>query len=440
MKIFAGLAKINHEEVIMTVKKLFILPVCLVLAVSMSFAGGGGQRSPQTAKTSINFWTWRPEEIEGFEELLGIFESQNPGIDVIQTAHKSTEYNTILSAALSGGSGPDVFMARTYGGLETFAQSGYLEPLDARIPELKNFSDAARRGAASVSDGKIYGVPIASQTLFVFYNTEIYSKLGLQIPKTWAQFLANCEAVKKAGITPIGHGGKDAWILEIMLGTLCPNFYGGTSFYDKVVKGETNFLDPVFVAAVDRLNELKPYVPDMFMGVSYDDARSLFINEQSAHFIGGSFEAGYFSSQNPSLKYDLFAPPTLNANDPSYVSVYADGNFAMNAASSHKEAVTSLLHFFASKTTGDFYVKSLKQVSAVPGADTSSAPFIAKVIGLQKNNTPYIFLVGFRYEQPTGSTLAQAALQGMFGGQLTAAQVCQQIQDGIASYYKPFQK
>jgi raffinose/stachyose/melibiose transport system substrate-binding protein len=425
----------------MTLKKCVILLWCVLCVVSWAFAAGGQQAgSSGGEKTVIQFWTWRPEEIEGFEELLGIFETQNPGIDVVQTAHKSTEYNTILSAALSGGSGPDVFMARTYGGLETFAQSGYLEPLDTLIPDLKNFSDAARRGATSVSDGKIYGVPIASQTLFIYYNAAIYSKLGLQIPQTWSQFLANCEAVKKAGIIPIGHGGKDGWILEIMLGTLCPNFYGGTAFYDKVIKGETNFQDPAFVSAVNRLNDLKPYLPDMFMGVSYDDARSLFINEQAAHFIGGSFEAGYFSSQNPSLSYDLFAPPTLNTGEPSYVSVYADGNFAMNAASTHKDAVTKALRFFAGKTTGNFYINSLKQVSAVPGADTSTQPFIGKVIALQKYNTPYIFLVGFRYEQPTGSTLAQAALQGMFGGQLSAEQVCKQIQDGIATYYKPFQK
>jgi raffinose/stachyose/melibiose transport system substrate-binding protein len=422
----------------MKTRKSLMLACCFLVMLTLVFSACGQKK--EAAKTVLNFWTWRPEQVEGFDELFAIFESQNPDIDVVQTAHRNTEYNTILSAALSGGSGPDVFMARTYGGLETFAQSGYLEALDTIVPDLKNFSDAARRGAMSIADGKIYGVPAAGQTLFIFYNQNIYAKLGLSIPKTWDQFKANCEAVKKAGLIPIGHGGKDAWILEIMLGTLCPNFYGGTAFYEKIIKGETNFQDPVFVKAIDRLNELKPYLPDMFMGVSYDDARALFINEEAAHFIGGSFEAGYFSAQNPDLTYDLFAPPTLNVNDPSYVSVYADGNFAMNAASAHKEAAGKLLRFMASKATGDFYVKNFKQVAAVPGVDTSSEPFIAKVIALQEHNTPYIFLVGFRYEQPTGSTLAQAALQGMFGGQLSAADVCKQIQDGIATYYKPFQK
>ena len=427
------------EECVM-VKKSVVLVLVALLVASMVFVACAKKEQAAGEKTELNFWTWRPEDVDAYEKLLATFKSQNPGIEVVQTAHRSTEYNTVLSAALSGGSGPDVFQSRAYGGLETFAQSGYMEPLDNLVPELRNFSDGSRLGATSVSDGKIYGVPFASQTNVVYYNQDMYSQLGLSVPKTWDQFKANCEAIRRAGITPIGNGGKDAWILEVMMGTVCPNFYGANNFFDKVVAGDTTFEDPAFVGAINRLNELRPFMPDMYMGVSYDDGRALFFNEQAAHFIGGSYEAGFFSSQNPSLKYDIYAPPTLGANDPSYVGMYMDGNFSLNAASSKKEAAAKLLSFFAGKTTGDFFIKELKQVSSVPGVDTSSEPFIAKVISLQQYNTPYIFLVGFRYEQPTGSVLAQAGLQGMFGGQLSAAEVCRQIQEGIATYYKPFQK
>jgi raffinose/stachyose/melibiose transport system substrate-binding protein len=168
--------------------------------------------------------------------------------------------------------------------------------------------------------------------------------------------------------------------------------------------------------------------------------QTAFINEQAGHFIGGSFEAGYFSAQNPDLQFDVFPGPVAKAGDTPYVSTYADGNFSMNAASTHKDAAAKLLRFFAGKSTGDFFIKTLKQVSAVPGVDTSASPFIQKVLSLQKNETPYVFLVGFRYQQPTGSVLAQAALQGMMAGTLTPDQVAKQIQDGIATYYAPFKK
>jgi raffinose/stachyose/melibiose transport system substrate-binding protein len=422
----------------MKLRKSLIMAVCFGVLVSPAFAGGGKDKA--AAGTALNFWTWRVEDVEAYQSLFKQFEAENPGIGVTVTAHRNTEYNTILTAALSGGSGPDVFMSRSYGELESHAQSGYLTALDEAVPELKAFSDDARRGASSIANGKIYGVPFASQTLFVFYNQAVYQKLGLSVPKTWAQFLANCEAIKKAGITPIGLGGKDAWILEVAMGVVCPNFYGAGDFYNRLIKGETNFQDPAFVEAVNRMNDLKPYVPDMFMGVSYDDARALFINERAAHYLGGSYEAAYFKSQNPELRFDVYAPPVKNANDPSFVSMYMDGSFSINAATPQKEAALKLTRFLAGKATGDFFIKSLQMVSPVPGIDTSSDPFIARIIELQKNSTPWILRVGFRYQQPTGSSLMQAGLQGMFGGTMSAADVCKSVQDGVATYYRPFQK
>ncbi len=358
----------------------------------------------------------------------------------MQTAQKNTEYNTILSAALSGGSGPDVFQSRAYGGLETFAQSGYMEPLESWVPELKGFAAGPVRGATSIKDGKVYGVPFASQTLGVYYNKKMYDKLGLTVPETWDQWLANLAAMKKAGIQPLANGGKEGWTLEVAMGSLCPNFYGANDFFDAVVKGQTTFEDPRFVNAIARLKDLAPYLPNLYMGVAYTDMQSAFINEQAGHFVGGSFEAGYFAKQNKDLQFDFMPGPVARAGDTRYVSTYADGNFSMSSKSTHKEQAAKLLRFFASKTTGDFFIKTLKQVSAVPGVDTSADPFIAKVLTLQKNQTPYVFLVGFRYQQPTGSTLAQAALQGMMAGNLTPAQVAKQIQDGIATYYEPFKK
>lgn len=414
----------------MQFKRTAVAVLLALLALSSVFA----------QKTTINFWTWRPEDVETYDKLIAIFEKANPGVKIVQSAHKSTDYNTILSAALSGGSGPDVFQSRAYGGLETFAQSGFLEPVEKWVPEVKSFDKGPLRGATSIKDGKIYGVPFASQTLFVFYNKAIYKQLGLSVPDTWDQFIGNLQAMKKAGIQPLANGGKDGWTLEVMMGSICPNFYGANDFFDAVVAGKTTFQDPRFVGAIAKLKELTPFMPDLYMGVAYTDAQSSFINEVAGHFIGGSFEAGYFSAQNPKLEYDVFAAPVAKKGDPHYVSVYADGNFSMNAAGKNKEAAAKFLRFLASKDTGNAFIKELKQVSAVPGVDTSTSPYISKVLSLQKYNTPYLMLVGFRYQQPTGSVLIQAALQGFMAGKFDAAEVAKQVQEGIATYYAPFKK
>jgi raffinose/stachyose/melibiose transport system substrate-binding protein len=112
----------------------------------------------------------------------------------------------------------------------------------------------------------------------------------------------------------------------------------------------------------------------------------------------------------------------------------------MNAATTQRDAALTLLKFFASKDTGEMHVKSIQWVTAVPGVDTSSDPFIAKVLDFQKNNTPHIMVVGFRYGNPTGSVEIQAALQGLYGNELTPEGVAKRVQDGIATWHTPFQR
>lgn len=419
--------------------------ICLLIALVLGgslFAAGTAEQKPTGTQemTVLEFWTWRPEDVDFYASQIAKFEAANPDITVVQTAHKNTEYNTILSASLSGGSGPDVFQGRAYGGLATFADSGFLEPLEQWMPELKNYSATALLGATSPTDGKIYGSPAVSQTVFMFYNKAIYKELGLSIPKTWNELIANFEAAEKAGYIGLGNGAKDGWTLETMLGGMGAGFYGGTEFYNAVVKGDKNFQDPAFITMVGKMKSLTKYMPDMYMGIGYEDMRSNFINELSPHLIAGSYEAAFFRSQNPDLDFDIFAVPGEKASDPAYVSVYADMNFAMNANSTKKDASIKFLKFLSSKEFGKAMVTDMKMVTSVPGVDASADPFIARVLELQKNATPYLFLVGFRYNQPTGSSLWQAAAQGIMAGTLTPAAAAKQIQDGIASYYKPFQK
>ena len=139
------------------------LGICITLCLLMSMLA-----IPTLAEevTEISFWTWRPEDTAFYDAVIADFEAANPDIKVVQNAIKNTEYNTILSAALASGDGaPDVFMSRAYGGLQTFADSGYMLALDELMPELKDFSESARGGATSITDGKIYGVPAVSQLL-----------------------------------------------------------------------------------------------------------------------------------------------------------------------------------------------------------------------------------------------------------------------------------
>lgn len=420
-------------------KKHITCIVTIVLIFSAFGLFAAGKPEAEAAKTEIQFWTWRPEDINFYNAVIADFEKANPDIKVVQNAIRNTEYNTVLAASLSGASGPDIFQTRAYGGLLTFSESGYLEPIEKWYPDVKKFSDSALGGARD-ANGVIWGVPVIGQTQLVYYNKTMYDTYGLKVPQTWGEFLHNCQVLKDHGITPIANGTKEGWIVETMLGSAGATFYGGNDFYNEVITGKTTFEDPRFIRAIEKLGELKPYLPPMYTGVAYTDMQADFFNEMAGHFLGGSYEASYFLSQNPDLQFDIFAMPGEKATDPRYVSVYADMNWSINTASTKKEAAAKFLSYLASTEVANRLINELGNVAWAPGADASKSPFIQKVLELQKTSTPYIFLVNFRYQQPTGSSLFQSAGQGYFAGEITAAEVASRVQKGIATYYAPFQK
>ena len=421
---------------------LMISLSCLV--VFSAFASGAQDSEVQSdgaaeKVTTLEFWSWRTEDVEIYDELIAMFHEKNPGIDVNFTAYKNTEYNTVLSAAIKGGSGPDIMQLKAYGGLETYAKPGYLLPLDDKVPELADFDPNALLGSTSISDGKVYGVPYASHTLVIYYNKAMYKELGLKVPETWDEFLGNLKAMKDAGITPLANGGKDGWTLEILSGVICPNFYGANDYYSDLTSGKTGFTDDRYRTSLEKLLELRPYMSDNFMGVSYTDMQMMFINEMAGHFIGGSFEAGYFNSQNPEMEYGVFAGPVAAKGDTRYVSTFVDGSFGINAETKASDAAVAFLRYLASPEAGQFLAEKLVQKSDVPGVEFSN-PFLKELGKLNANTTPYLTLVGFRYEQPTGSSLLQNTLQGMLADSIDSYDVVSQIQEGVATWFKPFQK
>ena len=53
------------------------------------------------------------------------------------------------------------------------------------------------------------GIGIAPSV--IFYNTEIFNKLNLEVPATWEELDAVCASLKDAGYVPFALGNKNKW-------------------------------------------------------------------------------------------------------------------------------------------------------------------------------------------------------------------------------------
>ncbi|MER9486322.1 extracellular solute-binding protein [Mesorhizobium sp. M0563] len=394
---------------------------------------------PAKAGDTVTLWSWRTEDEAAMRRIFDAFEAKTPGIKVNIQFTPDADYQNRLSTALRGGRGPDIAQLKAYGELQPFIEGGYLDPLDDSVPELKNMPDSALGGARGVADGKIYGVPYSVPMMGVFYNQDIFAAQGIEIPKTYKDFVAACEKLKAAGITPIAAGGANgsAWALEIGVGVVGPTIYG-PGFYDEMMSGKATFEDPRYVAALKRYADLKPYFSDGFAGVDYTTSTQQFIGGKAAMFFGGSFENGSFKAQNPKLKFSIFPFP---ADDPAtklYTSAFSDGSYGLVSESTNKEAAIKVLNFMASAEFAQLFADELGWPPARTDV-TVKDPVLATMMEMSKNSTPYLTLVGFRWQTPTASSILQSEIIDMVEGNITPQKLAADMQAAVSSWFKPKQ-
>ena len=329
-------------------------------------------------------------------------------------------------------------MVRAHGAFETIAGGNYLMPIDkTTVPGLDALPAPALAAETLRADGKIYAVPFASQTMLVIYNKGIFDKFGLSEPSTWAELEAVAKTLKDNGLFPFANGTATAWQNETIITALGASIIG-QDFYQDLMAGTTDFTDPRYVEALAAVKQASAWFPEGFIGIDYPSAQQLFASGLAGMFAGGSFELANFRTQNPDLDLGVFPAPVANVGDQHLVGLYFDGGYAGNAKTAHPEAVQKFLTYLASPEFGQVFANSLNNISPIPGV-TFDNPLLQEVAELNKNSIPYIMLVHFRYQEPSGSVLLQAAVQKMLAGEQTPEQATTEVTEGIKTYYKPFQ-
>lgn len=387
---------------------------------------------------TLDMWSWRTEDIAAYNEILETYQAENPDVTVNFEAFLNTEYNTLVSTSLQAGDAGDVVQTRSYGGVKSWIDGGYLVPLDGRVESLANYSDTALDAVRSQENGQVYGVPFAIQTLQMFYNKAIFEELGLSEPTTWDEFVALNDTLLEAGYIPMATTAKDTWMLPILHSVIGAGSYGGDAFVEGVLSGETTFEDPAFVESIQAVKDLQAYFPPDVTAVSYTDAQTLFTTEMAAMFPGGSFEAAYFAAQNPDLELGVFAVPAKGTNA-QLSSWFVDGAWAVSASAEDEEAALEFVNWLGTPEFGQLFSDRLAQISPIEGV-TPTDPVLEDIVSLyDEAATPYLLLVHFRYGTPSGTDVLGENMQRLFLDNMSAEEVAADLQAQLASWFTPGQ-
>jgi len=394
---------------------------------------------PASAASELTFWSWRTEDKAFYEGQIAKFEAKNPGITVKFTPYLNTEYNAIVSTALTAGKGPDIIQMRPYGAMANLSDAGNFMQLTAKdVPALAKLQAGILAGAQGYQDKKQYGYPYAISAMGIFYNPDMLQTAGVKaLPTNWNQLINAFKKVKAAGMLPLGNTGGNGPALEQLHAAVGPTFYGGTQFFNDVVAGKKSFTDKAYVASLNAVKALAAYMPQGFEGIDYNTARGLFANEKAAFYIGGNYELGYFRSLNPSLQAGWIPPVAKTSGSPKYVSTWADGAFAINAKTADKAASIKFLNFLASKDFGQAMVDEIAFIPTAPYVKFTDPVVKAINRGRSSLGTPFLNVVGFRYATPTSSNILQPGFQKLITGAMTPEQLAKDVQAAVASWYAP---
>lgn len=412
--------------------------VAATIAVAAVVVPTVGMQSASAA-TELTFWSWRTEDKAFYEGQIAKFEAKNPGIKVKFTPYLNTEYNAIVSTALTAGKGPDLLQLRPYGGMANLTDAGnFLAITTKDVPALGKLSPGILAAAQGYKDKKQYGYPYAVSAMGIFYNPDLLAKAGVKaLPTNWDQLINAFKAVKAAGILPLGNAGGNGPALEQLHATVGPTFYGGTTFFNDLVSGKKTFTDKNYVASLKAVKDLAAWMPQGYEGIDYNTARGLFANEKAAFYIGGNYELGYFRTLNPSLSVGWIPSVAKSTGAAKYVSTWGDGAFAINSKTESKSAAIKFLNFLASK---DFAQAMVDEIAFIP-----TAPYVSITDPVVKNinkwrtslGTPFMNVVGFRYENPTSSSILQPGFQKLITGGTTPEQLAKDVQTAVSSWYAP---
>ncbi|WP_286219193.1 ABC transporter substrate-binding protein [Paraoerskovia sediminicola] len=143
----------------------------------------------------ITVWAWEPTLTQVVED----FEAEYPNVTVnLANVGTSQDQYTSLQNALAAGDGvPDVAQIEYYA-IPQFA-------IGESLADLTPYGAADLDGTftpgpwSTVKQGDaIYGLPMDSGPMAMFYNAEIFDGLGIDVPTTWDEYYEAAKAIHEA--------------------------------------------------------------------------------------------------------------------------------------------------------------------------------------------------------------------------------------------------
>ncbi|WP_322925419.1 extracellular solute-binding protein [Paenibacillus campi] len=432
------------------------LPAMLALLLILSFALAGCSSSASNAdgnnasgsggQTVIKFMHLWPEgsskaQYTIVNDIIKDYEQQHPDVKIQTEILGNDQYREKLKVLASSNELPDVGMTWSDGFLKPYVEGQLFAPLDDVIDA--NLKDAFIPGVKEsyAIDGKTYGMPLELNISYIFYNKEIFKKYNLQVPKTYAEFKNIVNTLNQNGVIPAAVGNKEGWPGSFWFMYLADRI-GGPTILTDVIQGKRSFNDPDILKAateVQNLVDMNTFEKGN-SGLSNDEAKGYFMNEQAAMFLTATWELpNYTTSKDVAQEFKdkigYFKFPLYEGGKGTDINSYVGGPGVGLFVADHSQ-VKEQAKDFAAFLVKEWGNKSVTDAGVIPAtkvdtADKKLDPMyveILKDLSGASNVTTYFDTQA----SPNVAELHHDLIAALFGKQITPQQFVDQTAAALA--------
>ncbi|MHB8948636.1 MAG: ABC transporter substrate-binding protein [Rhodoferax sp.] len=287
------------------------------LAVAAAFVVAGASAIAGEVEV-LHYWT-SGGEAKSVAELKKIMQAKgHVWKDFAVAGGGGDNAATVLKSRVVSGNPPAAAQIKGPA-IQEWASEGVLANLDATA-KAEKWDSLLPKVVADVMKykGNFVAVPVnVHRVNWMWANAAVLKKAGVAgAPKTWDEFFAAAEKVKKIGLIPVAHGGQN-WqdfttFEDVVLGV------GGAKFYsDAMVKLDQKALtSATMTKALETFRKIKGYTDPASPGRDWNLATAMVIQEKAAFQFMGDWAKGEFSAAGkvPGKDYICAAAPgTANA-------------------------------------------------------------------------------------------------------------------------------
>ena len=251
--------------------------------------------------------------------LVDAYVAQHPNVTInIESRPGGTDGDNIVKTRLATGDMTDIFFYNSGSLLQALHPTDTLVDL-SKEPFIANIVESFLPTVSQ--DGQVFGVPTGTALGGgILYNKKIYEQLGLSVPKTWAEFEANNEKIKAAGIAPVGATYGDTWTSQLfVLADYCNVQQANSNFAADYTANKAKYATtPGAMAGFNYLQEgfKQDWYQKDFATTKFEQGLKMLADGEFAQYPMLSFALGTIATNWPDKVNDIgfFGQPGTDAS------------------------------------------------------------------------------------------------------------------------------